>query len=589
MKATSLKNSPVVRVITSELRQSLPLVLLVALTTILQTLTGLISPYLIKILFDAAIPQRDMTLIAWLLAGMVGAPLVAVAISGLREWLSAALGSRVSGALMSDAFDYLIRARITYIERVKTGEIVYRLTRECGRIGQLYLAQEVLPLMDNSILFIGALAVMFTMDWRLSLFLLLSLPLSYLITRCLARPAKTVDQGLMDVLEEGHVYLQEVLGGLRTVRAFNGQPYESRHWHDWNKRRLAAQSRSSFYHLGAFLNLGSNLVNHIFVGFVMGYGAMRIIAGDLTVGALISFVAYVPQVYGAFAALLRTQVGTQQIEPSVRALEELYHLPLEPALPSVPQAISAGALAFENVSFRYERGFAVEHLTFAVQPGEFVALVGPSGGGKSTIVDLLMGFHQPDFGTVAVDGRSTRDLSLNDLRQAIGYVPQDVLLWNTSIRENLVYPDQAYTDADLERATAAAEILEFIRGLPQGFDTLVGERGATLSGGERQRLALARAILRQPKIILLDEATSSLDALTELRVRQALDNVRVGRTTLVVAHRLTTVLHADRILVVEGGRIVEAGTPDALLAAGGRFAALYEASLPSHAGGNANA
>jgi ABC-type multidrug transport system fused ATPase/permease subunit len=248
---------------------------------------------------------------------------------------------------------------------------------------------------------------------------------------------------------------------------------------------------------------------------------------------------------------------------------------------SLPLPKGGARVAFQGVSFHYSRGFGVEDLTFEVQPNEFWGIVGPSGGGKTTVIDLLLGFHAPDSGAIAIDGVDIRELSFEALREQVGLVSQDVFLWNASIWDNLVYPERHFTREAVEQAARMAEIGDFIGALPEGYRTIVGERGLALSAGERQRLALARAILRQPRLILLDEATSALDAITELRIRQALDVARAGRTAIVVAHRLATVMPADMILVIDKGRIAERGTPKELLARRGLFFELCEAQSAS--------
>ena len=421
------------------------------------------------------------------------------------------------------------------------------------------------------------------LDWRLSLLLFLALPLSYLITERLAHPVKAADRALGNVLEAGQSYLQDVFIGLRTVRAFSGQQYEGDHWAEWSQQHDSASLKTTLYHSPAFLTLGSNLINNLLISLIFGYGAWMIVQGKTTVGALVSFASYVPRVYGAFESLLRARAGSEYIRSSIEKLDELYALPQElgPTEGKPVAATASADIEFRDVSFHYDRGFGIEGLSFRAQPGEFVGIVGPSGGGKSTILDLLMGFHTPETGAICLDGLDIRSHSYDAVRAQIGFVPQEVFLWNASIRENLAYPGHTYSAETLDQAAKTAEIYDFIQSLPQGYETCVGERGLALSAGERQRLALARALLRQPRIILLDEATAALDAITEAKVRQALENVRAGRTVLVIAHRLITVMRADRILVVESGRLVEEGSPQELLSRRGLFYNLYHAQAPT--------
>ena len=305
-----------------------------------------------------------------------------------------------------------------------------------------------------------------------------------------------------------------------------------------------------------------------------------------------AFIAYLPRSYSLLQSLLGAQVNLQEAKVNAEKVDDLFALAHEPSADTILSSGSSlksedagmtsesvgASLAFHNVSFDYGRGdFGVQDLTFRVEPGEFVGVVGPSGGGKSTVIDLIMGFYTPQTGTIAVDGIDLRELSLESLRSQIGLVAQDPFLWNDTIGRNINYPCPIDDNDKSREAASAAQIDEFIVGLPQSYRTIVGERGMTLSGGERQRLAIARALLQRPRLLLLDEATAALDALSEQKVRSAIDKARAGRTAIVVAHRLSTILQADRILVIEQGRTVEMGRPDELLARRGLFFDLYQA------------
>ena len=366
-----------------------------------------------------------------------------------------------------------------------------------------------------------------------------------------------------------------------------------------------------------------------------GFGAYEVINGRLSIGGLVAFIIYVPRAYVALAAILDGYVSTGQAKAAAERIDSLLELPREESLPAgqdagvgfpLPKgrmeqatadvargtgnserlldedakvsvraepvevrtdtsatatakdaaAPSGAAIEFLEVSFDYGRdGFGLEDVSFRVEPGAFVGVVGPSGGGKSTVIDLLLRFYEPRSGEIRVDGTAIESLPLPYLRGMIGLVPQDVILWNDSISANLTYPAREITRERLLETAKAAQLHDFVESLPQGYDTPVGERGLALSGGERQRLALCRAILAEPRILLLDEATSSLDALTDQKVRAALETARRGRTTIVVAHRLVTVMHADRILVLDQGRLAQEGTPQTLLAQPGLFRDLY--------------
>ena len=566
-------------IIVRELRKRVLMILLVVALMVVGTGVGLILPLLFKTLIDVAIPTKDGILVVWILVGMVVTPLLAIGLSALQDYLRAYMGEAVSQSLRKELFDHLIHARIIEIEKIKNGEIVHRITRECGRIGEVYVAQELLPLVSNAIVLLGTLVVMLIINWRLLLFAILAFPFSYILTKRMAGYAKELEQEFSDTLEDGQSYLQEFFSGLRTVRGFNGEVYEKKRWWEWIMRHWKIKAKGLVFH-NLVRTLPSDFINNLVIGLIFGYGAFEIINGRMSIGGLVAFVAYIPRAYSALRAVLNAHVSTQRAKVASEKIDALFHLQQEGSGRKVlSSAKPSGAMVeFHNVSFHYGRGdFGVENLSFRVQAGEFLGIVGPSGGGKTTVVDLLMGFYAPESGTITVDGVDIREMSLESLRNQIGFVSQDVFLWNASIRENIVYPKDDVEPEAVEEAARIAQIHEFIETLPEGYETVVGERVLTLSSGERQRLAIARAILRRPRILLLDEATSSLDALTELKVRNAIEKAKIGRTTIVVAHRLATVMHADRILVISKGQIVEAGTPRELLARRGLFFDLYEA------------
>lgn len=562
-----------------ELKKKVSRIALLIFVAVLGTGVGLIQPLLFKALIDTAIPTSDLRLIGLLLVGMVFVPVLGAGLNSANHYLRAFIGEAVAQRLRGDLFNHLLYARLAELGSFKTGELISRLTRSCGMIGEVYVAEHLLPLLMNVILLVGTLTAMTLLSWRLSLLALLAFPLSYLLTRKTRGHAENLYGEFSNALEAGRSYLHELFPGLRTVRAFNAEAYEKGRWQSWIERHWRIKARVTTFH-ELIRTLLPEFINYAAAGLAFGYGAFEIIQGRLTVGSLVAFVAYLPRSYSVLQALLGTQVNLQEARVNAEKVDALLGLDLVQSGETGLSAVSSQgvALAFQNVSFDYGRGdFGVRDLTFHVEPGEFIAVVGPSGGGKSTIIDLIMGFHAPRSGTITFDGIDQCDLSLASLRSQIGFVPQDTFLWNDSVAANILYPGRSDDGGRSRHAARAAQIDEFILGLPDEYETLVGERGMTLSGGERQRLAIARALLQQPRLLLLDEATSALDSLTEQRVRAAIDAARQGRTAIVVAHRLVTVLQADRILVIDQGRLVEMGTLQSLLARRGLFHDLYQA------------
>ena len=577
--------------IKEELKKQIPRITLLVAISLIGTVIGLVQPLLFRQLLDTAIPAADVKLIGLLLIGMAAVPVLSAGSSSANHYLRAYIGEGVAQRLRQDLFNHLLFVRLADLEQFKTGEHIYRLTRSCGLIGEVYVGQHLLPLAMNAILLVGTLTTMIWLHWRLSLLALVAFPLSFLLTRKTRNYTQNLYRDLSNTLEWGESYLNELLPGLRTVRASNAESYENARWREWLTAHRSIKAKVSAFHELIRIVMPES-INYVVAGLVFAYGAFEIIQGRLTVGSLVAFVAYLPRAYAVLQTLLGTQVNLQEARVNAEKVDALFALTREQSgervLPTGAASDEQGAekastpdgveLAFHNVSFDYGRGdFGARELTFHIESGEFIGIVGPSGGGKSTIIDLIMGFYTPQSGNITIDGIDLRQLSLTSLRSQIGLVPQDLFLWNDSIGRNINYPalnDGVGSSADAARA---AQIDDFINGLPDGYRTIVGERGLTLSRGERQRLAIARTLQQHPRLLLLDEATSALDALTEQKVRTAFDHARAGRTAIVVAHRLSTILNADRILVVDRGRIVETGSRTELLKLRGLFSDLYKA------------
>ncbi len=577
--------------IKEELKKQIPRITLLVALALIGTAVGLIQPFLFKLLIDTAIPTADLRLIGLLLVGMVVVPVLSAGLNAANHYLRAYIGESVSQRLRRDLFDHLLHVRLADLDQFKTGEHLHRLTRSCGRIGDVFVGNHLLPLAMSTILLLGTLAAMTALHWRLTLLALLAFPLSYLLTRKTRKHAQILERNFSNTLEAGQSYLNEFFPGMRTIRAFNAEPYEKSRWQEWLVKHRSIKARITAFHELIRIVLPET-VNYVAAGLVFGYGAFEIIQGRLTIGSLVAFAAYLPRAYAVLQSLLGTHVNLQEARVNAEKVDALFALPREPfgvkvlspgdasqkaGVESAPPTVGA-ELTFKNVSFDYGRGdFGAHDLTFRIECGEFVGIVGPSGGGKSTIIDLIMGFYTPQSGTINLDGIDLQELSLTSLRSQIGLVSQDLFFWNDSISRNVNYPRTDEDAGAVTEAARTAQIDEFITSLPRDYCTVIGERGLTLSGGERQRLAIARALLKRPRLLLLDEATSALDALTEQKVRTAFENAREGRTAVVVAHRLTTILNADRIIVIHKGRIVEMGSRTELLKRGGLFSDLYKA------------
>lgn len=554
-------------------------------SVILLMLTGsavmLVQPLFFKMLFDTAIPEKDIELLWWLLAGMVITPLIAIGISYFQGHLRVRIGASVAQALRKEVLNHLLHVRLKALDKIPRGDIVYRVTRDGGKIGEMYIAQELLPVVSNAIVLAGALVMMFLLNIELAAVFCIALPATYLVTRHLTRYSKEMDRQLNDQGKAGESFLYEVVGAFRTIRMFTGERHAKRRWAGHMDRLAWLKMRGEALH-EIMLTFPHEVINGLVLGILLGFGAFQAMDDEITIGSLVAIMAYAPRAYAALRAVLTTYTGTRLIDVSVQSLNELFELPLESAsgrkLDARPAESEPPSIEFSGVHFRYERGYEVKDLSFTVNGGEFVGIVGPSGGGKTTIIDLLTRMQEPESGRISIDGTDIGTVELESLRSRIAVVPQDVFIWNATLAENIAYPEMDCDMDSVEQAADSSALLDFIQQQPEGFDTVAGEGGVALSGGEKQRIAMARAFMRvSADILVLDEATSALDALAEEKIRSAVEEARTGRTTIVIAHRLSTIRHADRILVIDGGKLVESGTPRELVERGGIFAGMYAA------------
>jgi ATP-binding cassette subfamily B protein len=465
----------------------------------------------------------------------------------------------------------------SFFDTARTGEIVSRLTADTTQIKSTVGASVSIAL-RNLLLFLGGAAMMVVTSPRLSLFVLGAIPIIVLPLVGFGRAVRRRGRAAQDTLAEASGYADELIGAVRTLQAFTNEKLAQSRFSAAVERAFAAardatKARGVLTAVVIFLVFASIVV-------VLWVGAQDVLAGHITPGRLGQFVLYAVFAAGGLSELSQVWGEIAQASGAAERLFEILDVEPQIKAPPRPLALPAparGAVEFKDVSFEYPgrpNAPVLNHVSFHVAPGEKVALVGPSGAGKSTVFQLIQRFYDPVAGTVSFDGVSVTEVDPAALRSRIALVPQDAVIFGTSVRENIRFGRPEATDADIEKAAAAAHASEFIRRLPDGYETQVGERGVTLSGGQRQRIAIARAILREAPLLLLDEATSSLDAESETLVQQALGGLMRNRTSIVIAHRLATVQNCDRILVIDHGRIVEEGTHASLASSGGLYARL---------------
>lgn len=545
---------------------------------LLGTASALVTPLLLRELIDRAIPNGDTAMILAIVVAMTLLPVVDVGLGLVRNYARASVGEAVSRRLRTDLFNHLIHARLDDIERTRLGHIVTVLTRSCGRVGEMFVAQTVVQSIYHSMLVVVTAGIMFTLNWKLALITLLAFPLSYLLAHVAGSRERRLYNEQTDILSSGQSYITEVFDNIKTVKSFTGESREMAWWEGWTRRNWRNKARMTAHH--DLFRFGFWVAIHNVVrGLIFGYGAFEVVNGRATVGDLVAFLAYLPGLYESARRTLDFITEGEAIKASSDRIDELMALPKEKKSGARERVTKTGgsSVEFSNVSFRYAReGFGIEDISFRANPGEFIGIVGPTGGGKSTVLDLAQGFYEPLQGCILIDDQDMRDLSVRAVRSRISAVPQDAWLWNDTVLANITYPETQPDMALIEQVVREAQLVEFIESLPSGLDEALGPKGLDLSGGERQRIAIARALYRKAGLVLLDEPTSALDARTEFHLTAALDSLRQRSTLIVVAHRLKTVINADKILVIDGGRIVESGAPGELKRGSGLFAMMYE-------------
>jgi ATP-binding cassette subfamily B protein len=551
---------------------------------VVSALSMLAVPLAVRRMIDVGFGSHDGVLISRYFMMLIVIGFVLACASGARFYFVNWLGERVVADLRTDVFAHLARLGPAFFEKTHSGELMSRLTADTTQI-KAAAGTVLSQALRNVIMLIGALVMMFVTSTHLSLMVLLAIPVIVLPLVAYGRVVRTLSRRAQDSLAEASAYAAENLAAVRTMQAFSFERGASRRFGDavessFETARERLKARAGLTSLAIFLSVAS------IVG-ILWYAAASVVNGEMSGGRLGQFVLYALFAAGALAELSEVWGETNQAAGAAERLTELLALVPEIRSPAAPVPMpepGRGEIAFEDVRFGYAGNAAegeaapaaLDGVSFTAEPGSTLALVGPSGAGKTTIFNLILRFFDPQSGRVSVDGVDVRTADLDALRSRIAIVPQEVALFSGSVADNIRYGNGEASDEDVRRAAVAAQADGFIGDLPLGYATVLGERGVSLSGGQRQRIAIARAILRNAPILLLDEATSALDAENEALVQRGLHELMRSRTTLVIAHRLATVLEADRILVFDRGQIVQTGTHTELMAKSGLYRRLAE-------------
>ena len=546
----------------------------------LATALELLPPWLIKVVIDDVIPAKNMDALAWVLVGLLLAYGLKNLCNALRIRFNNTLEQRVVHRLRQQVFTALQRLSLNYYENRSTGEIMSRVVNDTEHVQRIFI-DGFEGMLTATLTLVGITTILFVLNWKLALLVLLPIPILIVGGVGFTRRVHRYYHNIRQRAAELNGYLQDALSGIRETMGFNRQPFEQTRFQDMSQQYSQANLKAMY--LWSIYSPGMIFIGSLGTILIVWYGAGEVMAGSLTTGELVMFLSYLVLFY---TPVNQIHSVNHLLQHALAAGERVFDvLDAKPAVPDdghlrPDERRLPGKVEWKDMAFAYRPEMPVfHHLSLVVWPGEHIALVGPSGVGKSTLMKLLFRYYDVGAGAIELDGYDIRDLPLSYLRDQIGFVQQEPFLFNGTVRANLAYGDLSASHERIQAVAQAAQAHDFIQALSDGYDTWIGERGVKLSVGQKQRIAIARVLLKDPPIVVMDEATSNIDTETEVEIRIAMNELMRGRTTFIIAHRLSTLQTVDRIIVLDHGQIIEEGDHTTLLAKGGLYAGLYEAQF----------